>query len=308
MDIDEIQTFLAIAELGGFTRAGRRLHRSQPAISRRLSLLERELGAPLFERLRGRARLTEAGRAFLPHAEAALASVKDGQEAVRSLQAGIGGAVSLALVGTLADTQIVGTLRQFARRAEGVRLELRTASSREVTDLVRRGEATLGLRYFASERSELVSIEAGSEAMLVVAASGHRLAGRRVRQARLLRGERWIGFPPTPGERDSGQVLARQLIRAGLDGAEVTLIDSLTAQKRLAQAGFGLALVPESSVRDELRQGALVALDIPAMRTRIPIAAIHRRNGYLSPAGKALLELLTRGTQHTKARRRAAHS
>jgi DNA-binding transcriptional LysR family regulator len=89
MDIDEIQTFLAIAELGGFTRAGRRLHRSQPAISRRLGILEQELGAPMFERLRGRARLTEAGRAFLPHAEAALASLRDGREAVRGLQAGI---------------------------------------------------------------------------------------------------------------------------------------------------------------------------------------------------------------------------
>ena len=61
MDIDGIQTFLTIAEVGGFTRAGRRLHRSQPAISRRLGLLEQELGAPLFERLRGRTRLAEAG-------------------------------------------------------------------------------------------------------------------------------------------------------------------------------------------------------------------------------------------------------
>ncbi|HLJ18604.1 MAG TPA: LysR family transcriptional regulator [Stellaceae bacterium] len=300
MDIEGIRTFLTIAELGGFTRAGRRLHRSQPAISRRLGLLEQELGAPLFERLRGRARLTEAGRTFLPHAEAALASIKDGQEAVRGLQAGLSGAVSLALVGTLADTQIVDALRVFAARAKGVRLELRTASSREVADLVRRGEATLGLRYFPSERAELVSLDAGSEAMLVVAAPGHRLAGRRIRDARLLAGERWVGFPPTPGERDSGQVLARQLVSAGLDGADVTLIDSLTAQKRLAQAGFGLALVPESSVRDELRQGAVVTLDIPAMRTRIPIAAIHRCNGYLSPAAKALLALLTSGTARAK--------
>ena len=79
MDIDGLKTFVAIAELGGFTRAGARLHRSQPAISRRLGLLEQELGAPLFDRLRGRARLTEAGRAFRPHAEAALAALKDGQ-------------------------------------------------------------------------------------------------------------------------------------------------------------------------------------------------------------------------------------
>jgi DNA-binding transcriptional LysR family regulator len=293
MDIEEVRTFLTIAETGGFTRAGQRLHRSQPAISRRLDQLELELDATLFDRIRGHARLTEAGRAFLPHAEAALASVKDGQDAVRDLQTGLQGAVSLALVGTLADTHIVDTLRRFARKAGKVRLELRTASSAEVTDLVRRGDATLGLRYCASDRADLVELEAGSEAMVVVAARGHRLAGRRLRASKELAGERWIGFPPSPGDRDSsGHLLARQLVRAGLEHADLTLIDSLTAQKRLAQAGFGLALVPESSVRDELRQGTLVALDAPAMQAIIPITALHRRNGYLSPAAKSLLALL----------------
>lgn len=294
MDIDGLRTFVAIAETGGFTRAGARLHRSQPAISRRLGLLELELGAPLFERIRGRARLTEAGHAFRPHAEAALAALKDGREAVRDLQAGLRGAVSLALVGTLADTAIVDTLRRFAKEAKDVRLELRTASSAEVTDLVRRGEATLGLRYFSSGRPDLDERAAGAEAMLVVAAAGHPLAGRRIRDVTRLAGERWIGFPPVRNERDSsGHLLARQLIRAGLDTAEITLIDSLTAQKRLAQAGFGLALVPESSVRDELRRGALVAIDVPAMRAENPITALCRKGGYLSPAAKTLLALLT---------------
>src|SRR5580704_19790375 len=114
MDIAAVETFVAIAELGGFNRAAQRLHRTQPAISRRLGLLEHELGAPMFERIRGDARLTEAGRAFLPHAEAAVAALKDGREAVRGLRAGLGGAVSLALVGTLADTHIGDALRAFA--------------------------------------------------------------------------------------------------------------------------------------------------------------------------------------------------
>src|SRR5215467_12105855 len=239
MDIDEIRTFLAIAELGGFSRAGQRLHRSQPAISRRIGLLEQELGAPLFERIRGRARLTDAGRAFLPHAEAAMAALKDGHDAVRDLGGRVGGAVSLALVGTLADTQIVDVLRRFTRRQRTVRLELRTASSAEVTDLVRRGEATLGLRYFRSDRPDLVELAAGSESMLVVASHDHRLAGRRRLRAGDLATERWIGFPPSPGDRDSsGHLLVRQFARAGLDRADLTLVDSLTAQKRLAQAGF----------------------------------------------------------------------
>jgi DNA-binding transcriptional LysR family regulator len=306
MDIDGIETFLAIAELGSFTRAGARLHRSQPAISRRLGLLEDDLGAPLFERLRGRARLTDAGRALLPHAEVALASLRDGREAVRGLQAGVEGVISLALVGSLADTHIVDALRQFAAGSAKVRLQLRTATSRDVTDLVRRGEATLGLRYHASDREELVSVDAGSEAMLVVAAPEHRLAGRRVSDTRLLAEERWVGFPATQGERGSGQALAHQLARVGLHDVEVTLIDSLTAQKRLAQAGFGLALVPESSVRDELRGGTLVVLDIPSLVTTIPITAIYRRNGYLSTAAKALLALLTEDRGRAQPRRAAS--
>ena len=294
MDFAEIETFVTIAALGGFTRAAERLHRTQPAISRRLALLEAELAASLFERVRGDVRLSEAGRAFLPYAEAALAALKDGHEAVRGLQSGLRGTVSLALVGTLADTHIVDVLRQFAQRATDIRIELRTASSSEVSNLVRRGEATLGLRYFTGRRTELVSRSAGNEKMLVIAQPGHVLCGQSVQDPALLSGQRWIGFPAIRGDTDSsGHVLARQLTRAGLDDADVTLIDSLTAQKRLVQAGFGLALVPQSSVRDELRQGVLVELDVPAMRADIPIVAIHRRDGYLSPAAKALLALLT---------------
>jgi DNA-binding transcriptional LysR family regulator len=292
MNVDEIQTFLAIIELGGVTRAAERLHRSQPAISRRLDMLEEELGAPLFERLNGHIQLTEAGRAFLPHAEAVMASLRDGRQAVHGLQSGLRGTISLAIVGTLADTHIVDVLRRFADHYKNSRLELRTASSQQVTNLVLRGESMLGLRYYSTDHGDLSCFGAGSEKMIVVTAPGHRLAGRRLREARLLVGERWVGFPPAVGEHGSGQLLARQLVRANLEGADVLFIDSLTAQKRMAQAGFGLALVPESSVRDEIRKGVLVTLDVPLMSTTVPVFVIHRRKGYLSAGAKMLLHLL----------------
>jgi DNA-binding transcriptional LysR family regulator len=120
MDIDEIRTFVSIAQLGGFTRAAGRLNRSQPAISRRIRIIEQDLGAALVERVRGGAKLTEAGRAFLPFAEAVLAAIEDGREAVRATVGEGRGAVSLALVGTLADTHIVEVLRQFTRRSKSI--------------------------------------------------------------------------------------------------------------------------------------------------------------------------------------------
>src|SRR5437660_3337915 len=127
MNLHDLQTFVSIARLGGVTRAAGQLHRSQPAITRRVKLLEDQLGVALLERGPGGSMLTEAGRTFLPYAEAVLAALKDGAQAVQALQGEDHGAVSLAIVGTLAGTTIVEQLRRFAARHTNAPLELRTA-------------------------------------------------------------------------------------------------------------------------------------------------------------------------------------
>ena len=166
MELDQVEAFVAIVRRGGFTRAAATLHLSQPAVSRRLDLLERELGRPLFDRTRGGAQLTEAGRAFLPHAETLLASMRDGVEAVRALERSDRGTVTVALVGTLANTLLTARLQRFRDAHRQVRLELRTALSREVSALVRRGDAALGLRYFPDPDPDIVSLPLYREALL----------------------------------------------------------------------------------------------------------------------------------------------
>lgn len=290
MDVNGISAFLAVAETGGVGRAANRLRRSQPAISRRIKLLEDELGAPLFERTRGGAALTEAGEAFLPFAEAALAAMRDGAAAVRELRRADRGVVSLALVGTLAETTLVAQLRRFVRRHRNVRLELRTANSREVSRLVRRGEAALGLRYFEDASPELLCERVSEERLVVACAADHPLAGRRLREPSALAGERWVGFPAARGERDShGHLLQRTLLAAGLEATEIVAIDSLTAQKRLVEAGFGVALLPESAIQEELRLGALRLIHAPRLRAAAPVCVVRRRRGYLGAAAQSLL-------------------
>src|SRR5262249_46507475 len=159
------------------------------AVSRRLELLEREVGQPLFDRARAGARLTEAGRTFLPHAEALLASMRDGVEAVQALNRADRGTVTPALVGTLGSTTLTTRLRKFRQTHPHVRLALRTALSREVTALVRRGDAALGLRYFPDPDADLVSIPLYQEALVTVCAPSHRLArARRPTTPLLVRG------------------------------------------------------------------------------------------------------------------------
>lgn len=292
MTFDEIEAFVCIADQSGFTQAARQLNRSQPAISRRIHELENSLDAVLFERVGRRVVLTDAGKALLPHAEAVLAAIRDGERAVRD-QAGGGSTLRLAIVGTLADSHVVDALRAFKSRFEQVSVELRTATSREVSTLVRNGEACLGLRYYADADPKLESIPLGAEKLFVVVPAAHPVTARSLPDLHALRDEKWLGFPVRQRQPDSfGDVLERQLTASGLENPAITRVDSLTAQKRLVEAGLGIALMPTSSVREELRLGSLRMIDVATMNAHLPVVAVRRANGYHSPLASAFLEVL----------------
>ena len=295
VEIDQVETFVAVVRGGGFTKAGSLLHLSQPAVSRRLELLERELGAPLFERIRSGAILTEAGRTFLPHAEALLASMRDGLDSVRALHQVDRGMITLALVGTLASTTLTGCLQRFRDAHPRVELRLRTALSQEVSVLVRRGDATLGLRYGGDPHPDMVTVSVYDEVMMVVCSPRHRLAERRSVAPSALGTERWVAFPPRNDAfyEPYPWSLQNRLAAWALHPAQIVPIDSLTAQKRMVEAGFGLALLPESSVDEEIRAGTLCALRAPALRVTIPVALIHRRRAFQSGATRALAAMLS---------------
>ncbi|MGH9884471.1 MAG: LysR family transcriptional regulator, partial [bacterium] len=306
MTLDELESFVCIATGAGFTAASRKLHRSQPAISRRIRQLEQSLDAPLFERFGRGVRLTDAGQALLPHAEAVLAAVRDGERAVRELGRKAMGprTLRLALVGTLADSHIVDALRRFQKRFAGASVELRTANSREVSELVRRGEAHLGVRYHADPDPKLESIALGAEGLRVVVPATHRVRARRLPDLRALEGETWLGFPADPRHPEAS--LESGLRAAGIASPRVTPVDSLTAQKRLVEAGFGIALLPQSSFREEVARGSLRTIEVPSLNAAQPVVAVRRRGGHPSPLASALLELLLQRSPELLRRKKVA--
>ena len=295
MEMIEVEAFVAIAEAGSFTAAATVLRLSQPAISRRIDLLERELGATLYERVPGGARLTDAGGAFLPYARQVLAAARDGTEAVRATTSAEQGTVRLALVGTLASTPLTAQLQAFRRRYPRMHLRLQTARSDEVSALVQSGAAHLGLRYFRDPQPLLSSRLVREEALLAVCAGDSALATTQPTAPDALRGIPWVTFPI--GARSSGEpfarVLERQLLRCGLEDAELIVADSLTAQKRLIEADFGLGLLPASSIEEEVRLGTLRVIPLAELRVTIPVMLIQRQQGYLSHAARTLLAALT---------------
>lgn len=293
MDTEALRTFLEVHRAGGVTRAASVLHRSQPTVSRRLAALEHELGVPLFERVPAGLALSRAGEALLPFAERALAALDDAEEAVRAVRTEATGPVTIALVGTLASTSLTSVLRGVARRYPGLEVRLRTATSHDVSDLVRRAEVMLGLRYGGDPAPELQCETLLEERLVAVAAPDHPLAGTRIDSLGALGGERWITFPNVPGRPEASSAYVRRALDgAWVDDAQILQVDSLTGQKRLVEAGFGVALLPESGVQEELRAAMLTVLDVDDLDVRVPVTVVTRRGGYLGAAAQALLEEL----------------
>lgn len=310
-DLDALRTFLAIHAQHSFSGAARLVHRTQPAISARIRLLERELGAPLFDRTSQGVRLSAAGQALLPYAERALAAIQDGERAVRAVREGTGGAVSLAVVGTLAGPRLTRALTRFGTERPRVDLTLQTARSVEVGNLVRRGDATIGIRYHRDDVPGLDWTPIGAEPLLVACAPTHPRAGRRVKSLATLRDERWIAFPESSGQRETsaGHVFGLFLAE-GLGAVHWTPVDSLTAQKRLVEGGFGVAVMPATNVYEERAQGTIDTIRVDTLQATMPIFAVTRVDGFLSPAALRLRDLLVaeygKPTLPTRSRRARA--
>src|SRR6478735_7504252 len=132
VQLAQIQGFLEVARRTNVSRAADSLGITQPALTARLQALEQELGQSLFVRTRRGVQLTDAGNAFLPYAEQAVAALASGIAEVAEVSAGGGGEVALAVAPQVSTYVLPHLLTRFAADHPGVRLVVRTAHSEEI--------------------------------------------------------------------------------------------------------------------------------------------------------------------------------
>jgi DNA-binding transcriptional LysR family regulator len=294
----ELSAFVAVARLGSFTRAAAELSLSQPALSRRIRMIEQSLQAELFDRLPGGARLTEAGKSFLPFAERALMNLRDGDEAVRGVGSGDRGRVGLAFVSTAGYRGITQAVERFHRQNAAVELSLHTGTSAEVSDLVLRGDADLGLRYRPDPDTALESRIIGQEDVQIICSPKHRLVGQKSVTPSALAEEVWIGYPYQRTSPDAG--IKRMLLQYGLLGQRFMAVHSTELQIDLIAANFGIGLLTRSTVAKALRAGRLKTLRVPAVTNVVPIVLVRRKGTHESMAVRRLAALLAQAVSRTK--------
>jgi DNA-binding transcriptional LysR family regulator len=282
MQLAQVEGFVEVAHRGNVSRAAESLFITQPALTARLRALETEVGIPLFRRGRRGMTLTDAGRAFLPHAERALRALRDGAAMVG--QVPVAEALVLGAAPAISTYTLPGLLVRFTATRPDARLVVRTGHSEEILDQVLRGDLDIGL-IRAIHHPELEAITVLEDELVLVAGPDHPLARRKRIVPSQVADARLILFDRTSSFYD----LTRTLFRAaGSPPRGVLELDNIDAAKRMVLAGLGVALLPRSAIDDELMTGRLRAVEIvgtPPIERRI--VAIRRHQRDTAPASRA---------------------
>ncbi len=285
MELRHLQFFVAVAEELSFTRASRRLHVVQSGVSSAIQGLERELGAPLFDRDRHRVALTDAGLALLPEARATLAAAQAARDAVAQARGGLRGTLTVGTMVSIGPVDVAGLLGRFHTTHPGVSVHLRhaPAGSAGLAAQVIAGELDLALLALPGQAPAGLRLQPLSEEPLVlIAAPRHPLAGQHAVSLAQLVKEDFVDFPPGWGNRT---VADRAFAAAGLDRRVPFEVTEFPSATDLVRNGLGIDFIPQSAI--DLPGLSVIGLEGPALRWRISLANPTARR--LSAAARAFV-------------------
>jgi len=293
MDFTALSTFVAIAERGSFSLAAEALFTTQPAVSKRIAALERELDVRLIDRLGRGIRLTEAGETFLTSARGLLDDAERAREAVRSLGEHPSGRLRLATSHHVGIHRLPPILRTFVAAHPAVELDLVFMDSEQACEAVAEGSLELAIVTLPDDGSDLrpdTRLDTRlvwPDPLVLVCAADHPLAGRTALPPAALADHRAV----LPGR---GTVTRRILLDA-LAPHDVSIITALETNyletiKMLVSVGLGWSVLPSHMLDDSVVEVPMRSL---SMMRRLGV--VTRRGRTLGRAARALVTALPEG-------------
>ena len=285
LNLHHLRLFAAVVDEGGFTKAAAALGLSQPAISKSLNELERQLRIKLLDRGGRSATLTPAGRVLYGRARELFGVERDAERELRELRGLKRGLLRIGAGTTIATYMLPAILGRFHLRHPRVRVRVSIASTRAIVRMLleARVDAAVVERPVADPRIEVRRWR--DDTMIVVAPPDHPLVAKQPVEPSALAEETFL-----VGETGSGTRTAatRALAQHGVRLRDTMRIGGTAAIKQAVAAGLGLAIVSRAAAADQLALGRIVPLEVRGLEIRRTFAELRIRG---RPASGPALEL-----------------
>ncbi|MDP2007402.1 MAG: LysR family transcriptional regulator [Rubrivivax sp.] len=298
-DLNDLQAFRAVAELGNFSRAAEAVHISQPAFSRRIDKLEAALGVRLLDRTTRRVSLTTMGRDFAHKVQTLLDDLDGTLLAMQGVQATRMGEVTIACVPSTVYYYVSQVVQRFRDQFPKIRVKVLDAGANEVLGAVVRGEADFGLNFIGSQEADITFTLLREERFVAACRRDHPLAKKRRVAWADLAAHDFISIAQSSGNR----LLLDQAL-AGVPERPVPVCEAqhVTTLLGLVEAGLGVAAVPAMAMpgRDHPLLVS-VPLDGPVVTRHVGL--IRRRGRTLAPAAQQLHDFFAEMVAPARGRR-----
>lgn len=275
MEWQQLEYFRVMGRLEHVTRAAEQLGITQPALSRSIARLERELGVPLFNPVGRSVRLSRYGEAFLRRVERALNEIGEGRAELSEMTGSESGTVALGSLRSLATQYVPELVQRFTRRQPEVRFLFTEDNRKRLIEHLEDGTVDLCLTVRV-EHPRFAWRPVTQQELVLIVPPTHRLAQRRSVKLSEVANERFVSFKPGFPVRADIDELCRN---AGFTPTIVSESDESSSVRGHVAAGSGVAIVPRSGATDRV-----VSLTIDELAARREIGLAWVADRYLSRA------------------------
>jgi DNA-binding transcriptional LysR family regulator len=297
MELRQLRYFVAVAEELHFGHAAQRLRIAQPALSRQIQALEKQLLVQLLFRNRRRVQITPAGQVFLERARLILARADEAVLAAQRTGGGISGTLNLGFVGSATYDVLPAVLRDFLRAAPHVELTLSEMTVHAQTEALAEKRIDIGLLRLPARTQGLVFRTISREPLCVALPSAHRLAKFPALRLAALANEPFVLYPdhPRPSWTEFVIGLCQQ---AGFRPIVVQRTVEIQTTLSLVAAGIGVSIVPRCI--GNLQRKDVVFRRLADVRARTELLAAYREHDP-SPVVQTFLKVLRQRVREEKA-------
>ncbi len=249
MELAQLEYLRVLARTQHVTQAAEELGITQPALSRAVARLERDLGVSLFDH-RGRSiKINRYGEAFLRHADRALGSLEAGRRELVDLADREGGVIAFGFAHALGPRVVPDLIASFRRQHPRARFQLLQNASHIILDELQQGEVDLALvSPIPPAGDRIESIELGLEELLLCVPFDHRLAKRRTVRLAELREDTFVCLRQGYGLRTLTDQFCAQ---AGFSPKIAFEGEEISTLRGLVTVGLGVAIIPAASLPGE---------------------------------------------------------
>jgi len=295
MNIETLRVFCDVVQHQSFSRGAKINEVSQSAATQSVHRVEQHFAAQLVDRSKRPFVLTPEGQAAYEGFREVLELYDSVEARVRSLRMEISGLVRVAAIYSVGLHEMSRCMQDFMRRYPKAKVRLEYLRPNKVYDAVLNAEVDLGIVSYPTASPDLNVIPLRSEKMVVVCPPGHPLAIHKAVTAEHLQGLDFVGF-----DRDLSirKEIDRHLRQRAVGIRVAMEFDNIETIKQAVQIGAGISILPEPTVRDEVRGKSLVAIRLIAPEMRRPIGIIHRQRKVFTPTTAKFVELLQQVQNH----------